>query len=449
MIRSNTIKSLVTRYSQMSATTMRRLKAENRCVQVKRFSLRRTYCNGEKTKESINVRVSSDRTSVEIHWNDESKPASFHAVWLRWQCWCSECRDPELGQTLYCPGKLGYNYVVNDATQEGNDLVVKFNGDENHVSRLPLAWLKKNQYGEHVLNAYRENTQLQPLKPPSPVEYKDFNGNEKVLLQVMMELARNGAALIRNTPLEEGLSRSIGKRVSGQLFTECYGDIFDIKVDESINDFASRNYALPLHMDHIYHESPPLFLVMHCLAFDDCVEGGESNYLNVFYEAERFRILHPEDFNILTKVPTTYQRELNMDAKSGHYTITYHRPHFTVNYAGDLIGVGWATETHGPILADAHLVPAYYKAYSKFAKQIDTSPFKLTYRMKPGDVFIFNNRTLIHNRNAFQLNGGNRHFQGVSTMASHFRKTLFELASQHGINLPPLRIGDLDHNFRM
>ena len=65
---------------------------------------------------------------------------------------------------------------------------------------------------------------------------------------------------------------------------------------------------------------------------------------------------HPEDFSILTKVPTTYKRELNMDAKSGHYTITYHRPHFTVNHAGDLIGVGRATETHGPILADANLV---------------------------------------------------------------------------------------------
>ena len=60
MIRSNTIKSLITRCFQMSATTIRRLKAENSCVQVKRFSLSRTYCNGDKTKESINVRVSSD-----------------------------------------------------------------------------------------------------------------------------------------------------------------------------------------------------------------------------------------------------------------------------------------------------------------------------------------------------------------------------------------------------
>ena len=45
--------------------------------------------------------------------------------------------------------------------------------------------------------------------------------------------------------------------------------------------------------------------------------------------------------------------------------------------------------------------------------------------MKPGDVFVFNNRTLVHSRNGFNLNGGNRHFQGVSTMASHFQKTLF------------------------
>ena len=151
MIRSNAIKSLITRYFQMSTNTIRRLKTEKSSVQVRRFSSRRTYWNftGEKTKESINVRVSSDRTSVEIHWSDESKPASFHAVWLRWQYWCSECRDPELGQTLYSPGKLGYDYVLNDVTQEGNDLVVKFGGDENHVGRLPLAWLKKSQYGEH------------------------------------------------------------------------------------------------------------------------------------------------------------------------------------------------------------------------------------------------------------------------------------------------------------
>ena len=183
MIRSNTwsIKSLITRYYQMSATTIRRLKIENSSVQVRRFSSSRAYWNGEKTKESINVRVSSDRTSVEIHWSDESKPTGFHAVWLRWQCWCSECRDPELGQTLYSPGQLGYNYIVNDVTQEGKDLVVKFGGDENHVGRLPLAWLKRSQYGEHVLNAHRENTLPQPLKPPSPVEYEDFNVNEKVL----------------------------------------------------------------------------------------------------------------------------------------------------------------------------------------------------------------------------------------------------------------------------
>ena len=130
-------------------------KTDNSDDPVRRFSSSGAYW---KTKESINIRVSSDRTSVEIHWNDESKPASFHAVWLRWQCWCSECRDGELGQTLYSPGKLGNDYVVNDVTQEGSDLVVKFGSDENHLGRLPLAWLKRSQYGEHVLNAYRENT---------------------------------------------------------------------------------------------------------------------------------------------------------------------------------------------------------------------------------------------------------------------------------------------------
>ena len=66
----------------MSATTIRRLKTDNSSDSVGRFSSSRAYWNGEKTKESINVRsrVSLDRTSVEIHWSDESKPAGFHAV---------------------------------------------------------------------------------------------------------------------------------------------------------------------------------------------------------------------------------------------------------------------------------------------------------------------------------------------------------------------------------
>ena len=401
------------------------------------------------TSGAQNITINEDKSSIAIQWYDEPHPTNFHAVWLRWQCWCPECRNPELGQTLYTAEKLGYNYTIDDITEEGNDLVMKFGGCESHVGKLPLSWLKKNQYDKKELAKYSDATRPAPFKPPTPMEYADFIASPEATFKVMIDLAINGAALLKNAPLEYGLIRDIGKRIAEDLYYGYYGDVFDIHVNEDSNDFTNRSYGLPLHMDFLYGESPPNFMLMYCLAFDDCVEGGESVYLDIFYEAERFRKTHPKDFDILTKVPTTYQREINMDDKSGHYTMTYCRPHFTLNHTGDLIEVGWATDTHGPILAEPHLVPAYYEAYSKFTKQIYESPYAFTYRMKSGDVFLFNNRTLLHTRNGFKQNGGLRHIQSACLTSEDFRTKLMQLAMQLGESVPPLKLGDRDYNFRL
>ena len=393
------------------------------------------------------VNVNEDKTSVTIQWSDAIRPANFHAVWLRWQCWCPECRDPLFKQPLY--SKLGYDYSIRDIALEGNDLVVTFGGCESHVGRVPLSWLRRSTYGDDDLKKYTEITRPMPLKPPVPVEYEDFYHSEEILFQLMLDLGQNGIGLIRNAPLKENLLSSTGKRIAGHLFNEYYGNLAEIRVkdsDKPLLDLGHKNIELPLHMDFPYHESSPLLLLMHCLAFDDCVEGGESNFLNIFYEAERFRVSHHEDFDILTKVPTTFQRKLTTnDGK--RYTMTYHRPHFTVNYAGDLIGVGWSTEAHGPTLAHSHFIPAYYKACSNFAEQIENSPYKLTFKLKPGDIVLINNRTLVHGRNVFRLNGGERFLQTVCLGGSDYRKRLGELAVQLDKKIPPLRLGDSDHNF--
>lgn len=42
--------------------------------------------------------------------------------------------------------------------------------------------------------------------------------------------------------------------------------------------------------------------------FDPQVVGGESNLLDIFAVAERFRETHPEEFNTLVRVPATFQK---------------------------------------------------------------------------------------------------------------------------------------------
>ena len=47
-------------------------------------------------------------------------------------------------------------------------------------------------------------------------------------------------------------------------------------------------------MDLCYYESPPGLQLLHCLAFDGGVEGGETTLIDAFAVAEQLRREEPE-----------------------------------------------------------------------------------------------------------------------------------------------------------
>ena len=44
-----------------------------------------------------------------------------------------------------------------------------------------------------------------------------------------------------------------------------YGTQYDVKVEANVNNIASLECALPLHMDLPYYEAPPGLQLLHCL----------------------------------------------------------------------------------------------------------------------------------------------------------------------------------------
>ena len=75
-------------------------------------------------------------------------------------------------------------------------------------------------------------------------------------------------------------------------------------------------------------------------------------------------------------------------------------------------------------------VVPYYEAYSLLSHMLESSPHKvkfmlnykltlnllvsfkqMSHRLKPGEVFTFNNRRIVHARTKVNLNGGKRLFQ--------------------------------------
>jgi gamma-butyrobetaine dioxygenase len=60
--------------------------------------------------------------------------------------------------------------------------------------------------------------------------------------------------------------------------------------------------------DIAYYESPPGLQLLHCVAFDEHVLGGESTVADGFAACEQLRRDVPEAFEALTRIPATFHK---------------------------------------------------------------------------------------------------------------------------------------------
>ena len=54
----------------------------------------------------------------------------------------------------------------------------------------------------------------------------------------------------------------------------------------------------------------------------------------------------------------------------------------------------------------------FYDAYTFFYKKLHSKTFQISFKLKAGDIFCFDNRRVLHGRTQFNPNSGNRHLQG-------------------------------------
>ena len=404
--------------------------------------------DGTRNYPPKSISVAGDKKSLTVHWLHRP-PTSYHAVWLRYQCWCPDCRTIADEATFYNPCQLLPKYTIDEALEKDGYLHLKWKEKEqgrSHSTKIPLWFLEKHAYWGEGRTVTPKEYKWEALKHPVPVEYKDFISSDEVVFEFMKTAASGQLALLKNVPPVPGKSVEIGLKMSEHIFQYHYGPVEEVKSDppEIAHNVGNLTMELPFHMDHQWRESPPGYLSFHCLTFDKQVQGGESVFLNAFYEAELFRKEHPAEFDVLSKVPAAFHLNVADANLPGPVPYSYSRPHITLNSLGHITGVSWAPDLHGPMAVSPELVQPYYEAYNKFAKFVESSPRALEVASEPGDFVLLSNRAVFHARNAFELNGGMRHLQSMFLGVLEFRRQLAKLAVKLGRSLPPITFGDQD-----
>lgn len=353
-----------------------------------------------------------------VTWGDGAA-TPYPTIWLRDNC--PSGLHPQTHERLLDLLSLDPAPHLLSAAQEGD--AVRLDYADGHVSRMPIA----------LLDAHRPG---RPEADPAAVapEYwradltvagiPRFSGpqivaDDAVLDAWMRQTARYGLSIVDGLGDQSDAGVAVAQRI-GFLRQTNFGTTFEVVSMPDPNNLAYTPVALPLHTDLPNQEVPPGFQFLHCLANE--AEGGGSIFADGFAIASDLRGRDPEAFRILSEVAIPYRFH------DADYDIRVREPVITLDRAGELVEIRYNAHIAAMFDMPADLMPAFYRAYRAYMAMTRDPRYRLSFKLESGEMIVFDNRRVLHGREAFDPSTGYRHLHGCYVDRGEFLSRLRVLA---------------------
>jgi len=352
-------------------------------------------------------KVSKNSSALNVEWSDGEK-SNFNFLWLRDNC--PTAHDKDSNHRMFNLLETSENIQPSDyKINSDGKLEIKWS-EGNHTSYYDPNWLRKNCYTikqkQRYVSPYKLwNNKLNSDLESVTVEHDKVINTEEGLIQWLNLLHEKGFAIIKNAPTEKKSAFPILNRISHirQTFFKTPFEVINIPKP---NNSAYTAHGLRNHIDLPYFEIPPGYQFLHCLIND--AEGGMSHAVDGFFVAEYLKKNDPEVFNTLVRIPVKFiDKDYTQDKKRLFYA-----PEISLTKDGDYNDIRFSVATMGVMDCVPEDIEKFYKAHHKFGKLLHDDKFVVKFRLKPGDIFCFNNRRVLHGRTEFNPNSGHRHLQG-------------------------------------
>ncbi len=348
--------------------------------------------------------------TLQVTWAD-GKVGEFHYVWLRDNC--PALRHPGNGQRISAVTDFPLDVAPADVRLEEDGTVSVRWSFDHHVSRFRADWLrehvrakKRHTETESPSAALRTWTAEDWADGLPALNYGEFMHNDEALQGWLAAVRAYGFAVLEDVPVTPGFVLKIVARF-GYVRQTNYGRIFDEHVLEEPNNLAFTNLWLRPHTDNPYRDPVPSLQLMHCIenAADDA-EGGRTTLTDGFRVAGDLRRRAPELFSLLATLPVRFtfaDRDTVLSAS---------RPLIELDpRSGNVQGVCFNHRSTEPFDVPDDLMIPFYEAYRTFAAMLEDPHYHIQFPMRPGTLYIVDNRRVLHGRTACS-NGCRRHVQG-------------------------------------
>ncbi|UST74061.1 gamma-butyrobetaine dioxygenase [Pseudomonas siliginis] len=342
---------------------------------------------------------------VVIEWAD-GRVSPFHHLWLRDNCPCDQCVYSVTREQVFESVDAAED-LQPLATRIDTDGCLRIDWQDGHLSRFDPGWLRAHAYDDES-RAERLAGKPQPHLWHSDLQLPVFDyialmNDNAALLQWLLAVRDIGLTQVRGVPTEPGSLKLIAQRISF-IRESNFGVLFNVQSKADADSNAYTAFNLPLHTDLPTRELQPGLQFLHCLVND--AEGGESIFVDGFAIADALRLEDPQLFEALCEIPVEFR---NKDRHSDYRCLA---PVIALDALGRVAEIRMANFLRGAFDTSVAQMPLLYRAYRRLIAMTREPRFRLMQRLKPGELWCFDNRRTLHARNAFDPATGARHFQG-------------------------------------
>ena len=280
----------------------------------------------------------------------------------------------------------------------------------NHISLYDSKWLRDNCYTiknkkEYVSPYELWDNSLQNNLDSVKINCKEIMDSDEGLIKWLKLLHHKGIAIIENAPVEDKSGFKILNRISHTRET-FFKTPFEVINIPKPNNSAYSAHALRNHMDLPWFENPPGYQFLHCLI--NSATGGDSSAVDAFAVADYLKKNEKDVFDILVSVPLKFRdKDYTQEAVRSVYGTA-----ISLTKDGVYNDIRYSIATLDALDCHPDIMEKVYKAHHRFGNLLHDKKFQINFRLKPGDIFCFNNRRLLHGRTEFDPASGKRHLQG-------------------------------------
>jgi len=366
--------------------------------------------------------ITRQSNSLQIHWSD-GQYASFNFLWLRDNCPGAFHADTQ--ERIFDQLSVSDDIHPLNFDHEGDQLHIEWSEGDHH-SQFCQQWLRGHAYSgslrQRPVSTY-QSWGSHFIDSISEADNQALLNDDRALFEWMTKLDRDGLAIVRHMPTTDEAVINLAERI-GYLRRTNFGVVFNVNSKPNPINLAYTSLALPLHTDLPNQEIPPGYQFLHCLANES--EGGSSVFVDSLKVMEDLRSEAPENFRLLSEYAIPFRFH------DDEHDIRQHQTVINLNSFGEIVEIKYNAHLAATFDLPEDVMHDYYLAYRDLMGRLRESRYTIKLKLQAGDMAVFDNRRVMHGRDAFDSNTGKRQLRGCYVDRSEFQSRLRVLGERFG-----------------